>query len=154
VTFRRDLAEKLQPLTQPLTFTANAVTCAAALANIDIMTDENDDLTGRASIVGEEIIKKLRDAAKKSKNIGDVRGRGFMIGVELVEDKKTKEPTPSMAVAKLMLMMRDRGVLAFPCGRYGNVMRFMPALVCTREHFNKAVDTFLDILESQTWRQG
>lgn len=154
VTLRRDLAEKLQPLTQPLTFTANGVSCAAALANIDIMTDENDDLMGRASIVGEEIVKKLRDAAEKSKNIGEVRGRGFMIGVELVEDKKTKEPVPAMAVVKLMWMMRDRGVLAFPCGRYTNVMRFMPALVCTREHFDKSVDIFLDILESQTWRQS
>jgi len=146
VTLRRDLADKLEPLTQPLTFTANAVACAAALANIDIMTDKNDDLMGRAAVVGEEIKKKLSDFAKDSRIMGEVRGRGFMLAVEFVQDKATRKPVSGMAIGNLMWMMRDRGVLAFPCGRYGNVMRFMPPLVCTREHFNKAVDIFLDIV--------
>jgi 4-aminobutyrate aminotransferase len=151
VTLSADLASKLSPLTQPLTFTANAVACAAALANIEIMTDKNDDLMGRAVIVGEEIMKKLRDAAEKSRVMGEVRGRGFMIGVEFVEDKKTKKPVSGEAIGNFMWMMRDRGVLVFPCGRYGNVMRFMPPLVCTREHFNKAVDIFLNIVGSGMW---
>lgn len=146
VTVRADLASKLGELTQPLTFTANAVACAAALANIDIMTDEKDDLMGRAAVVGEEIKKKLSDAAKDSRIMGEVRGKGFMLAVEFVTDKATKNPVSAMAIGNLMWMMRDRGVLAFPCGRYGNVMRFMPPLVCTREHFNKAVDIFLDIV--------
>ena len=146
VTVRADLASKLGELTQPLTFTANAVACAAALANIDIVTDEKDDLMGRAAIVGEEIKKRLSDFAKDSRIMGEVRGKGFMLAVEFVEDKATKKPVSGMAIGNLMWMMRDRGVLAFPCGRYGNVMRFMPPLVCTREHFNKAIDIFLDIV--------
>lgn len=146
VTVCADLASKLGELTQPLTFTANAVACAAALANIDIMTDEKDDLIGRAAVVGEEIKKRLSDFAKDSRIMGEVRGKGFMLAVEFVEDKKTKKPVSGMAIGNLMWMMRDRGVLAFPCGRYGNVMRFMPPLVCTREHFNKAIDIFLDIV--------
>jgi len=147
VTLRADLASKLDPLSQPLTFTANSVACAAALANIDIMTDKNDDLIGRATIVGEEIMKRLRDFAQQSRVMGDVRGKGFMLAVEFVEDKKTKKPVSGSAIGNLMWMMRDRGVLAFPCGRYGNVMRFMPPLVCTREHFNKSIDIFLDIVK-------
>jgi len=147
VCVRADLASKLGELTQPLTFTANSVACAAALANIDIMTDKNDDLMGRATIVGEEIKKRISDAAPQTRVIGEVRGKGFMIGVELVKDKVTREPVPGGVVGNLMWMMRDRGILAFPCGRYGNVMRFMPPLVVTREHFNKAMDVFLDIIK-------
>lgn len=147
VTMRSDFRDKLGVAIQPVTFTANAVICAVALTNLEIITDARDDLMGRAVQVGEEIKRRINDAAKDSKVIGDVRGRGFMIAIELVKDKATKEPVASDVLPGIMMKMRDRGFLTVLCGRYGNAMRFMPALVITREYFNKAVDAFLDIVK-------
>ena len=76
--------------------------------------------------------------------IGDVRGRGLMIGIEMVEDKESREPLNQESVGNIIIGMLGRGMLMVPCGRFGNVFRFMPPLVLTEEHARKAVDILLE----------
>lgn len=147
VSVRADFASKFEEGSQPNTFAANAVSAAVCMTNIDILTNKNDDLIGRAALVGKETLERLHEAAKNTKSIGDVRGRGFMIGIELVKDKKTKQPLDGDTVMKVVTGMMNKGVLMVPCGRYGNVLRFMPPLAITREQINKASDILIDTVK-------
>ena len=71
--------------------------------------------------------------------IGDVRGMGLMQGVELVKDRKTKEPAP-VAVNALFEQTRARGMLIGKGGMYGNVLRIAPPLIATKEHVEEALN--------------
>jgi len=136
--------DKLPAGSQPITFSRNALSCAVALANIDILTDSDADLIGRARKLGEEIKNKFVEAAKDSKVIGEVRGKGLMISVELVKNKETREP-----VSKLPDILKkcwDQGIIVFPCGPRRNVLRLMPPLTISRAQLNKAIDVLLDLL--------
>src|SRR6185369_12203397 len=108
----------------------NPVSCAAALANIAVLEDEK--LCENAAARGEEITGRLRKLQEQSKLIGDVRGLGLMIGVELVRDRKTKEPADKEAKA-IRAALREKGVLVGVGGAYGNVVRFQPPLSITAE---------------------
>jgi 4-aminobutyrate aminotransferase len=81
------------------------------------------------------------------KCIGDVRGRGLMIGVEVVADRKSKEPLAGAKCGEIALKLLNRGVLMTPCGRYGNVFRFMPPLTVPREYAFSATDIMIDVLK-------
>jgi 4-aminobutyrate aminotransferase len=149
VTVKADYQSKLEVGSQPATFPGNALSCAVALTNIEIMTDPKDELIKRAEVVGSEIKNKLMNAAETSPIIGEVRGKGFMLACELVKDKKTKEPIAAEKSFGIMIKLRDNGVLNFICGRYGNVFRFMPPLVTPKAYFEKAIDIFLNILKEE-----
>jgi 4-aminobutyrate aminotransferase len=146
VTFRADLAAKLPEASQPGTFAGNALSCVVCLTNIDILTDKNYNLMGRAVKLGDDMLTRLQAGAKKTRIIGDVRGRGFFIGIELVKDKATREPLPSDEVNIILGDLLNRGVTCVPCGRYHNVLRFMPPLVITTAYFEKAVDILLSVI--------
>ena len=145
LTFRVDFTDKLVEASQPGTFAGNALSSVVCMTNIDILTDKNYDLMGRAAQLGEETIATLREGARKSRIIGDVRGRGLFIGVELVEDKKTKEPIDGSVMGHILSEFINHGVIAVPCGRYHNVVRFMPSLIITKEYLEKATDILLNI---------
>lgn len=147
LTFREDLAEKIPEGSQPNTFAGNAVSAAVCMTNIDILTENNNDLINRAAQVGEEIKEKFIKGAKEARIIGDVRGRGFMIGIELVKDKGTREPLDEAMIGKVVFGLLNRGIIMVPCGRYGNVLRFMPPLTITREYCEKATDILLDVVK-------
>jgi 4-aminobutyrate aminotransferase len=147
VTVKADYQSKLEVGSQPATFPGNALSCAVALTNIDIITDPKDELIKRAELVGGEIKSKFQKAAEPSPIIGEVRGKGFMLSCELVKNKKTKEPINAEKSFGIMLKLRDNGVLNFICGRYGNVFRFMPPLTISKAYFEKATDIFLNILK-------
>jgi 4-aminobutyrate aminotransferase-like enzyme len=78
---------------------------------------------------------------EESKIIGDVRGLGFMIGVELVEDRSSKKPGTQLA-SKLRRRLFEKGVLMHTCGHYANVMRFMAPLVLTQRHLEIGLSIF------------
>jgi 4-aminobutyrate aminotransferase len=145
LTFRADLAAKTPDASQPGTFAANALSCAVCMTNIDILIDKNYELIPRAAELGDVIVKELQTGAKQSSIIGDVRGRGFFIGIELVEDKDTREPLSSDKVGAILGDLLNQGVTCVPCGRYHNVLRFMPSLVMTRNYLEKATEILLDI---------
>jgi len=147
VTFRDDLADKIPDSSQPNTFAGNALSAAVCMTNIDILTENNSDLIKRAGQLGEDIKERLQEGAKETRIIGDVRGRGLMIGIELVEDKETKEPLDGDSMGEVIFGMLNRGVIMVPCGRHGNVLRFMPPLTITKEYCNKATDILLDLIK-------
>jgi 4-aminobutyrate aminotransferase len=144
LTIRKDLAQKIDDHSQPNTFAGNAVTSVACMTNIDILTENDNALIKRAAILGEEIKNQIREGAGDTRVIGDVRGRGLMIGIEMVEDKETRQPLNPDGVGQIIMGMLNRGLIMVPCGRYGNVFRFMPPLILTREHAVKAADILLE----------
>ncbi len=126
-----------QPGAHGSTFGGNPVSCAAAIATLDLVERE---LMPNARVQGDRLMKGLRGLAEKHGIIGDVRGRGLMQGIELVTDRGTREPAGDLA-KKLMDMAFAKGLLTLAAGR--NALRFAPPLVIDEED----VDIALDILE-------
>ncbi len=130
------------------TFGGNPVSCAAASAVIDAI--QNDGMRENATKQGLYIMKRLEELKEESEIVGDVRGKGLMIGVELVEDKATKKPAPKKAT-DIMTRSWKRGVAVITCGM--STIRIVPPLTITRG----LVDAGLDILEDairQVEKQG
>lgn len=123
-----EIADKYPRLTLS-TFGGNPVTCAAALATIRVM--EENDLPRNARIVGDHLRAKLEELKDKYSVIGDVRGMGLMQAIECVKDRETKEPDPQ-SVARVFEETRRRGVLIGKGGLYGNVIRIGPPLIATK----------------------
>jgi len=140
VVMRSDLAAKIPDGSVPNTFAANSVSAAVALTNISLLQDPALGLLNRAHTLGMEAQERIRGF--NSPFVGEVRGRGLMIGIELVEDKTTKEPLSRDNLGKLMGHVLSHGVLMVPCGRYTNVMRVMPSLTIPRSLLIKALDIF------------
>jgi 4-aminobutyrate aminotransferase/(S)-3-amino-2-methylpropionate transaminase len=111
------------------TYGGNPVACAAAVATIRTMRDRN--LNARAREIGETILSSLRSLQQDVAIIGDVRGRGAMIAMELVQPG-TKNPNAT-AAKSIVSYCNQQGVLALACGTYGNVIRLLPPLVITDE---------------------
>jgi 4-aminobutyrate aminotransferase/(S)-3-amino-2-methylpropionate transaminase len=111
------------------TYGGNPVACAAAVATIRTMRDRN--LNARARDIGETILSSLRSLQQDVAIIGDVRGRGAMIAMELVQPG-TKNPNAA-AAKSIVSYCNQQGVLVLPCGTYGNVIRLLPPLVITDE---------------------
>lgn len=123
------------------TYVGNPVACEAALAVLDVM--EREDLPGRARRQGERIRRRLEALAERCPLIGDVRGLGAMMAVELVRDRETREPAPQETMEVIRRAMR-RGVLLLKAGIYGNCIRLLAPLVITDEQLDEA----LDVIES------
>ena len=145
-TTRPEIAAAYKPGDHLSTFGGNPISCAAALANTNFMEKEN--LPARAAESGNYVMSKLRELQKKNPLIGEVRGLGLMIGVELVKDEKL---TPAAAEAEAI---RDaclrRGMLIGVGGTYGNVVRFQPPLVITRQQLDQALGIFAEALQEVT----
>ncbi|MDR2775406.1 MAG: aspartate aminotransferase family protein [Tannerella sp.] len=145
-SIRRDLAKFIEDGSQPNTFAANGVAAAACMTNIDILTENDRALLDRVATVGAETLDYLTKARTATPFIGEVRGKGFMIGIELVADKTTKQPLDGQTVGHLIGIMLNKGVIMVPCGRYGNVFRFMPPLTITKELIKKSCDILIESL--------
>src|SRR5438067_5067077 len=118
------------------TFGGNPVSCAAALATITLLKDR---LVANAGDVGAHFMAGLKSLAGKHRLIGDVRGRGLMIGVELVRDRETKARATEERDAVVSAAF-SRGLLLLGAGL--NAVRFSPPLVLTREQADIAVKIF------------
>jgi len=134
---RSDIGDSLQLGDHLSTFGGNPVCCAAAIANLDIFKEEK--LVEASAKKGEYLVKRFNELQEKHPYIGDVRGRGLMVGIELVKDKKTKAPGTE-ETGKLKEAMRKRGVLIGTGGVKACVVRFQPPLVITIEELDYAVD--------------
>jgi 4-aminobutyrate aminotransferase-like enzyme/Ser/Thr protein kinase RdoA (MazF antagonist) len=131
VVTRREIAERFaQKGDMFSTFGGNPVACRAALAVLDIV--ENEGLVSRAFEVGSHLRKGLDGLKSRHAAIGDVRGVGLLVGVELIRDPETREPDSPLA-ASLMNAMRERGVLIGTTGPAGNVLKIRPPLVLSHE---------------------
>ncbi len=115
----------------------NPVSCAAGLAVLDVLAEEG--LQSRAARVGAKLRSQIEKLAKQHSLIGDVRGAGLFIGVELVRDRSTLEPAAQETRA-IVNRMRDLGVLIGREGRHGNVLKIRPPLVFDENHAQQLTD--------------
>jgi len=123
------------------TFRGNVCAYIAGATALNFMVEE--DLAGHVTRVGKIMLDLLKQLQKDSGIIGDVRGKGLMLGVELVEDKDTKKPAPALA-KKLRTLCHQNGLLIEVGGHFYNVARFLPPLVLTEDLAKKGVEVFAD----------
>ncbi|WP_222267330.1 4-aminobutyrate--2-oxoglutarate transaminase [Modestobacter marinus] len=122
------------------TYGGNPVACAAALASIETMREQ--DLAGAARAIEDTMVPRLHALGEHTPAIGDVRGRGAMIAVEIVR-QGTTEPDAALT-AQVARLCHAEGVVVLTAGTYGNVLRFLPPLVIGQDLLNEA----LDVLEA------
>jgi 4-aminobutyrate aminotransferase / (S)-3-amino-2-methylpropionate transaminase / 5-aminovalerate transaminase len=127
------------------TYVGNPVTQAAALAVLDIVEDEG--LCDRAAAIGETIRARMTDWQSRFDAIGDVRGLGAMLAIELVKDRETREPAPDLATA-VVDHAADRGLLLLKAGIYSNVIRVLLPLVIADGELDEALDVWEESLEA------
>jgi 4-aminobutyrate aminotransferase/(S)-3-amino-2-methylpropionate transaminase len=127
------------------TYGGNPVACAAALAVIAEL--EETDLLARANHQGELIRRRLDPLGDALEIVGEVRGLGPMVGLELVTDERTKEPAKLHAGA-IVTRCYENGVLVLKCGTYDNVVRLLAPLVISDDELNEGLDVLTDAL---TW---
>jgi 4-aminobutyrate aminotransferase/(S)-3-amino-2-methylpropionate transaminase len=144
-TANAKVAEAMKPGDHLSTFGGNPIACAAALANIAVLQEEG--MIENARVRGAELLARCQALQEKCKLIGDVRGRGLMIGLELVRDLKSKEPAPAEAKA-VRAKMRERGVLVGVGGIFGNVVRLQPPLSITADECDRMATELEMVLDS------
>jgi 4-aminobutyrate aminotransferase len=133
VVARRPLMEKWQRGAHGNTFGGNPLCCAAALATLDLVERE---YAANAARVGEHFIGRLRELQQRFECIGDVRGKGLMIGMELVEDRASQKPARELCASVLTRAFHN-GLLLLSCGQ--STVRFIPPLTVTREQVDEAM---------------
>ncbi|MFO0003111.1 MAG: aminotransferase class III-fold pyridoxal phosphate-dependent enzyme, partial [bacterium] len=128
---------KWKPGAQASTFGGNPVACAAANVTLDLL---EESLVENSAKVGAFLQDELRRRVGDHPNVGDIRGRGLMVGVELVKDRATKERAVELRNDVVMHAFLKHGMVILGCGQ--NAIRFCPGLVITEEEAAVAVDLF------------
>jgi 4-aminobutyrate aminotransferase/(S)-3-amino-2-methylpropionate transaminase len=142
---KREIMNSVHPGGLGGTYGANPVACRAALAVMDIFGEEN--LLQKAQILGRKIRDRLNAWLSKFEIIGDVRGLGPMLAIELVKNRETKKPAAEEASA-LVKYCVDHGVVILVCGTFNNVIRFLPPLVITDQELDKGLSIIEEGLAS------
>ena len=122
------------------TFGGNPLACEAALATLDLI---EKGLMMNALNMGSLLMEKLKKLKEQYSLIGDVRGRGLMVGVELIKDRKTREPARQES-HEIAMQAFQKGLLLLPCGE--NVIRFSPSLAISAQEVDMAVEIFSEVL--------
>jgi 4-aminobutyrate aminotransferase-like enzyme len=141
IAYRQEYDEKLPDAFHLGTYRGNPLAMAAGAASIDYIQQE--ELATRVDKLGKETISEFERIAEASKDIGEVRGVGFMIGTEIVESKETRKPSKDMA-SKMRRRMFENGLLMHTCGHFGNVLRFMAPLVISESLLEKGLRVYED----------
>ncbi|MEM1697634.1 MAG: aspartate aminotransferase family protein [Thermosphaera sp.] len=134
---KAEIMDSVPPPLFVFTHLGHAVCARAAIATIEVIRKEN--LVQRAAELGEYAMKRLREMAEKIPVIGDVRGKGLMIGVDIVKDIKNKEPDRKTAL-KICWRSWEKGLIMITFGKHGNVLRIAPPLNISKEDLDKGLD--------------
>jgi len=141
---REEIADAFQPGDHLTTFGGNPVSCAAALANIEFMIEMN--LAEETARKGEMLQESLKSLEPKNVAIGDIRGKGLMVGIEIVKDPKSKEPAPEEA-GKIRSALREKGVLIGVGGAFANVIRIQPPLIISEDELERVTSLLKEVME-------
>jgi 4-aminobutyrate aminotransferase/(S)-3-amino-2-methylpropionate transaminase len=119
------------------------VACAAALAVLDIF--EREDLAERSRQIGRIASERFLNLQKQYPMIGDVRGQGGMLAMEIVKDRTTREPDPQ-AVTDILAAAHQRGLILISAGMYGNVIRVLVPLNVSDEQLQRGLDILAEAI--------
>jgi len=147
VTTTREIAETLSQRIHLNTFGGNPVSMAQGLATLEVIEEER--LQENARVVGGYFKEQLKKLQKRHKLIGDVRGQGLMLGVELVKDRETKEPATSETMVALE-EAKNQGVLLGKGGLSGNVIRIKPPMCINKANVDLAIEVLDNCLKLAT----
>jgi 4-aminobutyrate aminotransferase len=145
IATRRELQERWGRSAHGSTYGGNPVACAAGIAVLETIRDEN--LVMNASLRGGELTKGLLRLMAEDERIGDVRGPGLMVGVELVKDRATKEPDGDLAT-DLVARCAELGLLVLSCGLAHQVVRWIAPLDATPAEIAEGVEIFGEALRT------
>jgi 4-aminobutyrate aminotransferase / (S)-3-amino-2-methylpropionate transaminase / 5-aminovalerate transaminase len=137
VTGRAELVDAVEPGGLGGTFGGNPVACAAATVVLDEVA--TPEFRARAEHVGERARAALDGIAERNEKVGEVRGLGPMLALELVEDRRTRKPAGTLAAATVA-GARERGLVILSCGLYGNVVRLLVPLVVSDEELDRGFE--------------
>jgi len=139
VVATEQIGDSFEPGDHFSTFGANPVMCAAAAATIDYLVENR--LWENAEKMGNLLMERLKEMEREYNVIGEARGKGLMIGVEIVKDEKTKEPGAEEC-KEIRKLCADYGLIVGLGGWWSNVIRIQPPLTIRKEHVEKAVEAF------------
>ncbi|MDQ6847715.1 MAG: aspartate aminotransferase family protein [Candidatus Dormibacteraeota bacterium] len=142
---RPEIADSFLPGEHLSTFGGNPVACAAAVATLDVIADES--LCENSARLGEWMLGRLEQLAAKHPVIGEVRGKGLMIGIELVESRESMAPAAQRTV-QVRAGCRERGLIVGIGGFFGNVVRIQPPLVISEAQLDSAVGVLDEALRA------
>ncbi|KEF38519.1 4-aminobutyrate aminotransferase [Schinkia azotoformans MEV2011] len=129
------------------TFAGSPMSCAASLAVLDVI--EEEEIVKKAQNVGKQLMAAFHHLQNKYDLIGDVRGLGAMCAMELVEDRKTKEPATAKT-AEIVKYCWQHGLFALSAGMYSNVLRFLPPLIISDDELREGISILESAFESVT----
>ncbi|MDQ6643105.1 MAG: 4-aminobutyrate--2-oxoglutarate transaminase [Chloroflexota bacterium] len=139
VVGRADIMDAPPPGTLGGTYSGNPVACAAALAVLDLY--EKEDLAARSREIGRAVTERFLKLQEKFSLVGDVRGQGGMVAMELVKDRRTKEPD-SQSTSDILAAAHQRGLVLIKAGMYDNVLRVLVPLCVTDEQLQQGLAIF------------
>jgi 4-aminobutyrate aminotransferase/(S)-3-amino-2-methylpropionate transaminase len=142
---KKEIMDSIHPGGVGGTYGGNPISCCAGLAVLEIFEEEN--LLKKAEILGKKMRERLETWPKKYEAVGDVRGLGPMLAIELVKDRHTKEPAVEQAKSLVQFCV-DKGLIILLCGIFGNVLRFMPPFTITDEQLDKGLSIIEEGLSS------
>jgi 4-aminobutyrate aminotransferase len=145
IVTRRELQERWGVGAHGTTFGGNPVSCAAGVAVMKTIAEEG--LVANASNRGDELMAGLRGLMATDDRIGNVRGRGLMVGVEFVRDRATRDPDTATSEA-LIAGCADQGLLVLNCGTHHNVIRFLPPIDVTADEISRGIEMFAAALRA------
>ena len=129
--------------TESSTYAGNLVSCASALAALEVY--ESSDMSNQADSLGRYFQGQLQELLGDHENVGEIRGRGLMVAVELVSDRRERTPLPvARAISHLAV---QQGLLLYPGGHHGNVLAFLPPLIATREQLSVCASIVAGLLD-------
>ena len=139
VVAKREIAEAMADKFMFHTYGSNPVSAAAAREVLRII--EADRLQKNARVVGDLLLERLRDLQQRHKAIGDVRGKGLMLAIELVRDRASKEPDPDFTAA-VFEQTRQHGIIVSKSGPHRSVLRLVPPLCLSADDVDQVADAF------------
>ena len=140
---KAEILDSAPPASLGGTYGGNPIACAAALAVMDIMEAEN--IPDKAAKMGAHMVKRMQEMALEHNVIGDVRGLGCLVAIELFDDAAHKIPSAKKTAA-LQACARDQGLILLSCGPNGNIIRFLPPLTIEPEVLDEGLDILANCL--------
>ena len=141
---RSEIMDALVPLAHTSTFLGNPLGCAATLANLDVIFEEK--LVEKSSRLGNYLLNALKDECENCRLVGEIRGKGLMVGIELVRDREKKTPATD-ETRKIVKMVVEKGVLINSGGKFQNVLKLAPPLVITEEQLDCGIEAIVDAVK-------